>query len=133
MKRKSEIKHISWFIDLFNQNRLNLNTPRNYESKEWELSVQIKFIASILNDTPTPLIILQFDSEDKTYNIIDGKQRLLTILDYYNETLISGKFSKISILPENLKRAFYDYPIHVDIILDDDYYLLSKIILDING
>src|SRR5574343_111830 len=108
MKRKSEIKHISWFIDLFNQNRLNLNTPRNYESKEWELSVQIKFIASILNDTPTPLIILQFDSEDKTYNIIDGKQRLLTILFYY-------------------------YPIHVDIILDDDYYLLSKIILDING
>ena len=85
------------------------NYQRNYV---WDKSKKSFFIDSLLLGFPIPSIIL-FMNKDKKYELIDGKQRVLTMLKYINpkiekingeplDTVILNKSSKFN------KKRFID-------------------------
>lgn len=91
--RQPNMHDLSWFVDMDNQKRLDLNPP--YQRKSvWTASDRYYFLDTIFNNYPCPAVYVQKEigSEGPKYNVVDGKQRISTILNYYN-----NKFS----LPKN--------------------------------
>ena len=116
--RQPNMHDLSWFIDMDNQKRLELNPP--YQRKSvWTSSDRYYFLDTIFNNYPCPAIYVQKETgnDGPKYNVVDGKQRLSTILNFYNNKIklpnnfsiprLSGKRFK------NLEKsdvvAFYDY------------------------
>ncbi|WP_343539462.1 DUF262 domain-containing protein [Sphingobacterium thalpophilum] len=126
MKRQPTVQQITWFLDLYNNNQLELNPP--YQRKSvWSTKDRKFFLDTIFRNYPVPPIFIHREVNDAgktTYNIVDGKQRLETIFMFYNnkisidskfgdENLNNKKFKDLTI--EN-KRKFWDYSIVADFI-----------------
>lgn len=136
MKRQASVQDISWFIDLDSVNRLDLTPPYQRRSV-WTATDRRFFLDTIFRNYPCPAIFIHKTINENgvpTYHIVDGKQRLETILnfvknkiaiakDYGDERLDGKRFKDLS--PE-MKRIFWNYSVPVDFIeIPDD--------LDING
>jgi len=74
-------KTIQEFVLLFNNGQLNLE-PGFQRDSVWTLSDRRKLIESLLQNYPIPSVFLyrQNDSGKLRYDVIDGKQRLETVL-----------------------------------------------------
>jgi hypothetical protein len=128
MKRQASVQDISWFIDLDNRKQLDLNPPYQRRSV-WTASDRKFFLDTIFRNYPCPPIFIHKtinDSGESTYHIVDGKQRLETILlfagnkiamdkDFGDERLDALRFKKIS---QKMKQNFWNYSLPVDFIMD---------------
>lgn len=74
-------KTIQEFVLLFNNGQLNLE-PGFQRDSVWTLSDRKKLIESLLQNYPIPSVFLyrQNDNGKLRYDVIDGKQRLETVL-----------------------------------------------------
>lgn len=120
---------LSWFIDMREQGKLELDPP--YQRKSvWTSRDKQEFLDTIFNNYPCPAIYLQKENTDRgpKYNVIDGKQRLSTVLDFYtNKIRLGSKFGipllrglKFKDLPQERKNAFYNYIFMVEQIRSDN-------------
>ncbi len=126
MNRQPSVQDISWFIDLDSVNRLELNPPYQRRSV-WTTNDRRFFLDTIFRNYPCPPIFIHKAIDDTgvaTYNVVDGKQRLETILkfarnkiaigkDFGNDDLNGKKFKELS--PE-FKKVFWNYSVPVDFI-----------------
>ena len=126
MKRQPTTQQITWFLDLYRSNQLDLNPP--YQRKSvWSSSDRKFFLDTIFRNYPAPPIFIHRSVDDNgftKYYVVDGKQRLETITsfhenkisistDYGDDNLNGKKFKQLS---TEYKRKFWDYTLVVDFI-----------------
>ena len=127
IKRNPTQQDLSWFLDLYAWNQIDLNPP--YQRKSiWGRSDKKFFLNTIFNNFPCPAIYVQKEIQNgKTmYYVVDGKQRLHTIFDFYNNKLsiptdfgdsrLDGKKWKDIAKDPELSSIFYDYNFTVEIL-----------------
>jgi len=116
--RHPNMHDLSWFVDMDNQKRLDLNPP--YQRKSvWMASDRYYFLDTVFNNYPSPAVYVQkeVDSDGPKYNLVDGKQRISTILNFHNNKIklpknfsiprLSGKRFRDLEKPDVI--AFYNY------------------------
>lgn len=116
--RQPNMHDLSWFVDMDNQKRLDLNPPYQRRSV-WTASDRYYFLDTIFNNYPCPAVYVQKEigSEGPKYNVVDGKQRISTILNFYHNKFrlpknfsiprLSGKRFRNLDKPDVI--AFYNY------------------------
>ncbi len=126
MKRQPTTQQITWFLDAYRNNQIDLDPP--YQRKSvWSLKDRKFFLDTIFRNYPAPPVFIHRNVDDNgyvKYFVVDGKQRLETIFQYadnkisidadFGDSNLNGKkFKQLSV--EN-KRKFWDYTIVVDFI-----------------
>lgn len=117
-QRNPNQQDLSWFIDMQTQQRLELNPP--YQRKSvWTYKDKQFFLDTIFNNYPCPAVYLQKENTPKgpLYNVVDGKQRLSTVLDFHAGRIRIGKDFDVSRLrgkkfieiDDDDKAHFYNY------------------------
>ncbi len=126
MNRLPSVQQITWFIDLRNTGQLNLDPP--YQRKSvWTLKDREYFLDTIFRNYPCPAIFVHKETGEDgktTYNVVDGKQRLDTIIMFQdNQISLSKDFGdsnyngkKFDELTTEQKRKFWDYVMVVDFV-----------------
>lgn len=126
MKRQPTPQHITWFLDMFRNNQLDLDPP--YQRKSvWTSKDRRFFLDTIFRNYPTPPIFVHREINDSghtTFHVVDGKQRLETIINFsLNKISIDKEFGDINLngkkfsdLTPEYKRKFWDYVLVVDFI-----------------
>lgn len=128
MARTLTTQDISWFLDLNEKGQLNLNPPYQRRSV-WSPRDRRFFVDTILNNHPAPPIFLHKTLDENgrpTYHVVDGKQRLQTIIDFTdNKIRIPDDFSDISLqkkrwkdLVRENKDSFWNYVLIVEMLPD---------------
>jgi hypothetical protein len=84
MQHKSSSRSIAWFQDQYRDGRLELKPP--FQRKPvWLEKQRCALIESILLDIPIPEVyvqVLQSDDGTEEFGLVDGQQRLRTILQF---------------------------------------------------
>lgn len=126
MQRQPTPQHLTWFLDMQRNGQLDLNPP--YQRKSvWTLKDRKFFLDTIFRNYPAPPIFVHREINDSgfaMYHVVDGKQRLETILsfadskiainnDFGDENLNGKKFRELGV---EQKRKFWDYVLVVDFI-----------------
>src|SRR3990167_5115312 len=92
--RRVTTQDLSWFLDLSANNQLDLD-PSYQRRSVWSPKDRRHFLDTIFRGYPSPSIFLHKQIIDgKTiYSVVDGKQRLETILKFTrNEIAIDKKY-----------------------------------------
>ncbi|MGG6230980.1 DUF262 domain-containing protein [Tenacibaculum sp. SDUM215027] len=124
MKRQPSVQDISWFIDLDNRGQLDLNPPYQRRSV-WTSSDRKYFLDTIFRNYPCPPIFIHKTINDEgvvTYHVVDGKQRIETILLFAkNKVAIDKDFGDVRLdglrfnkLDPEMKKIFWNYNVPVD-------------------
>lgn len=135
--RKPTPQDVTWFLDMNNANKLDLE-PVYQRKSVWNNTDREFFLDTVVNNFPCPPIFIHKDIDkdgNVKYRVIDGKQRLLTIISYAQDKFavshnddnhpLSGKlFSEIS--PE-YKKAFWNYTFPVEMINEENKDVLKGI------
>jgi hypothetical protein len=132
LRRSPTVQTLSWFINLYRNNQLDLS-PSYQRLSFWNDSYREFFVDSLLNDFPTSTIFIYQQINDAgqgSYHVVDGKQRLETIIAFINnEIQVPDSYSKYtglyfsSFSPED-KRRVWDYQLSVETLPDaSDAYL----------
>ena len=126
MDRRVTTQDISWFIDLHRNGQLDLDPPYQRRSV-WSMRDRRFFLDTIFRGYPSPSIFLFKATKESgaiSYEVVDGKQRLETILKFYkSEIAIAKDFGDVklngekwkSLAPEH-RQAFSDYVLPVEFI-----------------
>jgi Protein of unknown function DUF262 len=130
MQRRVTTQDISWFLDLHNNEQLELN-PTYQRRSVWTPKDRRFFLDTIFRGFPSPSIFLNKTINDKGknfYHVVDGKQRLETIINFVkNKIAMDKKFGDIRLDNKKwrhlqsdedilLRRKFWDYVIPVEFI-----------------
>ncbi|MBI5284498.1 MAG: DUF262 domain-containing protein [Chloroflexi bacterium] len=86
--RSSNSHFISFFLDLRRFKTLNLDPPYQRRANVWTKAYKVRLIDSILRNYPMPTILLNTKTDRKgntMYEVVDGKQRLTTIIDFVTD------------------------------------------------
>ncbi|MEW6571769.1 MAG: DUF262 domain-containing protein [Nitrospirota bacterium] len=133
-------RDINWFVDIYHSGQLNLDPPYQRRSV-WTQRDRRFFLDTIFRNYPCPAVFLYKEvdqvSKKMIYHVVDGKQRLETILlfvqnnialdrTYGDERLDGKKWKSIENDPE-LKRRFQDYAVTVEFISDSDGPMINEI------
>ncbi len=132
VERRLTTQDISWFLDQAEHEQLDLNPPYQRRSV-WSPKDRRYFLDTIFRGYPSPSIFLhkQIVEGRMIYFVVDGKQRLETILKFANnkiaidknfgDTRLGGKKWRSIKRDETLARTFWDYVIPVEFtnIIDD--------------
>lgn len=112
MDRQPTLQTITWLLNLRRYGQLDLNPPYQRRSV-WSLREKQRFLDTVLRNYPSPAIFLHttMDTEgNATYHVVDGKQRLSTILDFVdNRIRLAKDFGDSRIDGANWK-ALEEYP-----------------------
>jgi len=125
--RRPSTQDITWFLDLARNNQLDLE-PHYQRRSVWNLKDRRFFLDTIFREYPSPAIYLhkEITQDGKAlYAVVDGKQRLETILRFANNKIAIGndfgdarldgkKWREIE--SDELKRIFWDYVLPVEFI-----------------
>ena len=117
-QRNPNQQDLSWFVDMQAQQRLELSPP--YQRKSvWTYKDKQFFLDTVFNNFPCPAIYLQKENTPKgpIYNVVDGKQRLSTVLDFHAGRIRIGKHfniarlrgKKFSEIDDEDRSHFYNY------------------------
>lgn len=99
----------------FVKNKKWLNLQPEYQRRQvWEKKKQSQFIESLLMNLPTPPVFL-FEPEYSRYEVMDGQQRLSSIVAFYDNRL---KLSGLEYWPELTGKYYADLPVKVQRGLD---------------
>lgn len=128
MARSLTTQDVSWFLDLNEKGQLDLDPPYQRRSV-WSPRDRRYFIDTILNNYPAPPVFLHKSLDDNgkpTYHVVDGKQRLQTIISFtkdkvripedFGETVLQGK--KWSQLGRDTRERFWNYVIIAEMLPD---------------
>jgi Uncharacterized conserved protein len=139
MQRRPSTQDISWILDLDRNKQLDLSPP--YQRKSvWTKKDQQFFLDTIFRNYPSPAIFLHktISGDGQTvYHVVDGKQRIQTILsfvnnkvrvasDYGDARLNNKRWSDLNAETET-KRSFWNYQITVEIIDFADSSLINNV------
>lgn len=126
MERRVTTQDISWFLDLDGNGQLDLD-PSYQRRSVWSPKDRRFFLDTIFRGYPSPSIFLHKELGENgkhIHHVVDGKQRLQTILKFVNnelaidkhfgDSLLDGK--KWKHLDNDTKRKFWDYVIPVEFI-----------------
>jgi len=136
---------ISWFLTVHNNGQLDLEPPYQRRSA-WTLKDRKYFLDTIFRNYPCPAIFLHKemnkDTGKMTYHVVDGKQRLETILLFsknkiaidpgYGDTLLNGKTWKEIEMDSVLKRRFLSYELTVEYIHATDKHFINEVFERLN-
>src|ERR1039457_5138642 len=89
MERKHNPQDISWFLDIYDKGQLDLDPPYQRRSV-WSRTDKQYFIDTVLSNLPAPPIFLHKSLDDQgrpTYHVVDGKQRLQTVIDFTRDKI----------------------------------------------
>ncbi|PZX10279.1 uncharacterized protein DUF262 [Breznakibacter xylanolyticus] len=126
MKRQPTTQQITWFLDLYRNSQLDLEPP--YQRKSvWSSKDRKFFLDTIFRNYPAPPIFIHRTVNDQgytKYHVVDGKQRLETILLFFESKIsIAPDFGDVNLngkkfkdLTPEYKRRFWDYTLVVDFI-----------------
>jgi len=143
MERRVSTQDVSWFLDLYNQDQLDLE-PSYQRRSVWNPKDRRFFLDTIFRGYPSPSIFLNKvmdESGRSIYAVVDGKQRLETIFSFvknkiyidknYGDIRLDGKRWKDLQEHNNLKMQFWNYVLPVEFInISDDPTLLVKEVFD---
>jgi hypothetical protein len=128
MKRRPTTQDISWLLDLARNNQLDLDPPYQRRSV-WTNKDKQFFLDTIFRGYPSPAIFLHKDISPEgqaTYHVVDGKQRLQTILAFAHDKLrIAKTFGDVRLDgkkwadlagEQDLKHRFWNYQLPVEMI-----------------
>jgi hypothetical protein len=93
-------------------------------AKDWDDVKKSRLIESFIINLPVMPIVL-YDSSYHTYKVIDGKQRLKAIVDFYNNKLA---LTGLEVKPEFNGCTYSTLPVHVGKILNNHPLTLISII-----
>lgn len=127
-QRSPSNQDVSWFLDLYRNGQLDLSPPYQRRSV-WTRKDRQFFLDTIFRGFPSPAIFLHKEISDEgttTYHVVDGKQRLETILaftggklrmatDFGDARLDGKKWAQLESEP-SLRRAFWDYKLPVEMV-----------------
>lgn len=116
---------------------------RRYQRKlVWTLEEKQKLIESILNKFPIPNILLAKTTDDEGFEIIDGMQRLHTMVSFIEQGFpYNGRYFNLKNLANAKNRAdngFFDEKKNIEYLTDEectiitDYNLSVLIMRDVN-
>lgn len=136
MTRTLTTQDISWFLDLHNKEQLDLDPPYQRRSV-WSPRDQRFFIDTILNNYPAPPIFLHKTLDDDgrpTYHVVDGKQRLQTIIRFTQDKVrIPDNFADIklqkkrwSAVDRTTMEAFWNYSLIVEMLPNVDEAVIKN-------
>ena len=124
MQRRPTTQDISWFLDQNRNKQLQLNPPYQRRSV-WTLKDRRFFLDTIFKGYPCPAIFLHkhIAADGRAiYDVVDGKQRLETILMFadnriaidsqYSDTRLAG--NKWQKLGDAERRTFWNYVLPVE-------------------
>lgn len=126
MKRQPTTQQITWFLDLYRNKQLDLEPP--YQRKSvWSSKDKKFFLDTIFRNYPAPPVFIHRSVNDQgytKYHVVDGKQRLETILSFYeNKISMASDFGDVNLdgkkfknISGEYKRVFWDYTLVVDFI-----------------
>ena len=73
-------------VDQFNRESVQIYS-NSHRQNVWNLVVKSKFIESIILGLPIPQVLLAYDSKERgKYLVVDGNQRLLSIIEFYGRS-----------------------------------------------
>lgn len=124
MQRRHNFQGVAWFWDIKQRGLLDLDPPYQRRSV-WNQSYKDSFIETILLDYPAPAIFLYEDIQPSgrvLYNVVDGKQRLVTIFEFVEDRYPVGDKCPVAALrgkyfrdmPDDAKRNFWSYQFLVE-------------------
>lgn len=128
MKRRVTTQDISWFLDLERNAQLDLN-PSYQRRSVWTLKDRRFFLDTIFRGYPCPAIFLHkttAENGQQIYHVVDGKQRLETIISFAHDDIaidkefgdkqLAGKKWKGLDGYPDLKKVFWDYVLSVEML-----------------
>lgn len=144
LDRQPTLQTITWLLSLRKFDQLDLDPP--YQRKSvWTLSEKRRFLDTVLRNYPSPAIFLHrsLDNDgNPTYHVVDGKQRLTTILDFADNKLrLPSDFGDERLDGQNWKglvdfgaarKAFWGYQLTVEFIDDVHEPLVREIFSRLN-
>lgn len=126
MKRRPTTQDGSWFLDLFTRAQLDLD-PSYQRRSVWTVKDRRFFLDTVFKNYPSPAIFLHKTTDDSgksIYHVVDGKQRLETIIDFTKDKIrldsdigdvtLAGKVW--SNLDESQKQRLWDYVFTVEMV-----------------
>lgn len=128
MGRSPRPQDISWFLDLYDKGQLNLDPPYQRRSV-WSRRDKEFFIDTIMNNLPAPPVFLHKtldESGKQTFHVVDGKQRIQTIIEFRgNKVRLPDNFSDTALrkkrwndLLRPWRELFWNYELVVEQIPD---------------
>lgn len=137
MARNIAPQDISWFLDLHKRGLVDLKPPYQRHSV-WTPKERRYFLDTIFNGYPCPPLFLYKTLSDDgvaTYHVVDGKQRLETIIDFTenkislsaemtDEGLAGKKWKAITI---DQRRKFWNYQLAVEMLDSVDNAFVKEI------
>lgn len=150
MKRPANKSYsVRQLVKKMEKNQLNFDFPIQRESGQWDKNKKGLFIHTLIHgyDVP-PVYMINEETESFTKSsVADGKQRLTTIFEYYQDgfklpknmtTVLDGQSydiseMKFSELPEDLQEEFLDYLIDIKLLngftdeeIEEQFYRLNN-------
>jgi hypothetical protein len=140
--RNLTTQDVSWFLDMYNKKQLDLDPPYQRRSV-WSPRDKRLFIDTILNNYPAPPIFLHKTLDENgrpIYHVVDGKQRLQTIIDFSEGKLrIPDDFADVNLQKKkwkDIERAtrerFWNYVLVVEMLPDVSEAMVRSIFDRIN-
>lgn len=128
MQRRPSTQDITWLLDLHRNRQLDLD-PAYQRRSVWTRQDRQFFLDTIFRNYPSPAIFLHKTVSEighSTYHVVDGKQRIETILEFVNDRVkIASNFGDIRLDGKRwselqgeseLKQQFWNYQITVELI-----------------
>lgn len=140
--RRQNFQTLSWFYDIYKRELLELNPPYQRRSV-WNQDYKDFFIDTILQNYPAPAIFLYEEispSGIAKYNVVDGKQRISTIIEFVENkfpvyekasiTELRGKYFEELSKEEKIK--FWNYSFLVEYLPTSEESIINNIFDRIN-
>lgn len=139
MIRRVTTQDISWFLDLYNNGQLDLD-PSYQRRSVWSPKDRRFFLDTIFRGYPSPSIFLHKVIVDgkTTYAVVDGKQRLETIINFiknkiyidknFGDSRLDGKRWRHIASDPDLPHIFWNYVVPVEFInVTDDTMFVNEV------
>ena len=139
MDRRPSTQDISWFLDLHSNKQLDLSPPYQRRSV-WTKKDREFFLDTIFRDYPCPAIFLHKELSDdgKTiYHVVDGKQRIETIIAFtenkiaipknFGDAGLDGKKWRDLVSSTDIQSKFWDYVLTVEFVKSIEGTVLNNV------
>lgn len=142
MIRKTNFQNLAFFHDLYKRGLLDLDPPYQRRSI-WSQRFKDFFIDTVINNYPCPAIFLYEEisaSGTARYNVVDGKQRLLTCFEFVSDAFPVASDATAVRLRDKYFKDFSDgdklevwrYQFAVEFVPQEDEKLITEIFDRIN-